>query len=330
MPVPAVPMPEPLSIWHFVLYLSVWLAFFTALFNAFIGILGINAVKPDTTKWPTWIWFSWGAGLILAIGIGWQTASQIQDTDLQKRTADQRYDLMQKKLDGISAHDTEVSDALKNIASAAHISPDQATGEIVKGITALLTVEKNTGAVVTGGTGNIVGGEKATISGNITAARIDRQYNSYNYGSSPSTRSDDRDADTFYQLGKKVATVSGANPDWPRSKISFSKILEEPIANPSHHFEYRNLILDCVDGGKELPFPGPPPGTVAGTVMPTLIVEWTCKIVKERDSNPAAGQSHPSPVTSPAFSMEAGENKGNMTQGQSGGDNNVNNGPPKE
>jgi hypothetical protein len=92
----------------------------------------------------------------------------------------------------------------------------------------------------------------------------------------------ERDPDGFYQLGEKVAAVTGATPDLAHSKISFLKILEESTADPSRDFEYRDLILRCVDRGKELPFPGPPPGMMVGTVMPTLIVGWTCDIVSER------------------------------------------------
>lgn len=93
---------------------------------------------------------------------------------------------------------------------------------------------------------------------------------------------DNRDPDSFYQLGKIVATVSGAQPDMPNSRIIFAKILETENANPSRDFEYRNWLLRCVDGGRNLPSPEPPPGVVAAHIIGPAAFGWSCSIVGQR------------------------------------------------
>jgi hypothetical protein len=93
---------------------------------------------------------------------------------------------------------------------------------------------------------------------------------------------ENRDPDSFYQFGKVVATVSGAQPDMPNSRIIFAKILESENANPSRDFEYRDWLLRCVDGGRNLPSPEPPPDVVAGHILGPAAFGWSCTIVGPR------------------------------------------------
>jgi hypothetical protein len=175
-------MPEPLSIWNFMFYMAVWLALVGALFNALIGILGINAVKPDTTKRPNWAWIFLGVGILTAVGSGWQTARQLQESDLQKRIADsqrdeskRQFDSVTSKLDGLTKRNADTNEQLQLLAKAGNVPIDQSPQNIVSAIIAKLSKEnsgpligKNSGSVV-GGKENkvgIVAGQDSKISGN--------------------------------------------------------------------------------------------------------------------------------------------------------------------
>jgi hypothetical protein len=92
----------------------------------------------------------------------------------------------------------------------------------------------------------------------------------------------DRDPDAFYQLGQKVATISGAQPDMPNGRILFYKIIGNDQLNPSHDFEYREWVLHCVDGGQQLPSAKPPPNTVVGYAFPGVAIGFSCDIVRAR------------------------------------------------
>ena len=153
-------MLQPLSLWHFIFYLSVWLAFFAAVFNAVTGILGMSAVKPKAAKWPKWVWLSFGFGLLLAIGIGRQTAEQLQDADLQKRVAQSNATNFQTKLNNV---DTNV----RTIAEAMHIPVDQSTGKLLQAIIGKLTIESSaTGVLGSDNKTGVIAGAGSHVTGN--------------------------------------------------------------------------------------------------------------------------------------------------------------------
>jgi hypothetical protein len=91
-----------------------------------------------------------------------------------------------------------------------------------------------------------------------------------------------RDPDALYQLGQTVATVSGAQTDLGHSTIFFAQMRVSDRANPLRTFEYRDWVLSCDEDGQHLANGAPPPGVVAGTVVPQLVIGWTCTIVSER------------------------------------------------
>jgi hypothetical protein len=93
-----------------------------------------------------------------------------------------------------------------------------------------------------------------------------------------------RDPDGFYQFGQKVASVSGAQIDLPKSQVTFTKVLVNSSANTSKTFEYRDWIINCDWNGKHLPDTSPPPNTVVGVVLGPAVAMgyWPCSIVSKR------------------------------------------------
>jgi hypothetical protein len=141
-------MPEALSIWHFIANWTVWLALLASLYNAAIGVLGMNAVQPEWRKWPRLIWVAFALGVILAIGIGLQTASNLRDAEHDKKIADVRYagingqlqsvqgqqNATATKLSEISAQNAKLQTALDSLGTAAHIPAGGSIDEIVEGV----------------------------------------------------------------------------------------------------------------------------------------------------------------------------------------------------
>jgi hypothetical protein len=175
---------QALSTWHFVLTLGVWLAFAAALYNAAIGLLGINAVKPNATKWPTWVWYSFAAGLVLAVGGGWQAASEMRDADLQKRTAKAQYDAVTKKLDGISSQNAEMGKQFDLLRQAGQISGEKTPAEVVQEIIGKLP-KPEVGAVVNGHHNSV--GQSNNQLGGQTAGTMNNNYYGSQYSPHPSS-----------------------------------------------------------------------------------------------------------------------------------------------
>jgi len=154
---------QAISIWHFVFTMGVWLAFAMALYNAVIGVLGINAVKPNSTKWPNWVWIWLAIGLALSFTAAWQAATQLQQSDLGRRKADTQEEAAEKRETQISGDLNDVRNklaglegAVAEIASAAKISTDKPLPEIVQAIIEKLpkptvTIRGNSNATTVGG-----------------------------------------------------------------------------------------------------------------------------------------------------------------------------------
>ena len=90
------------------------------------------------------------------------------------------------------------------------------------------------------------------------------------------------DPDSFYQAGRIVATVSGAVQDFPRSQIAFQAIRPNAYLDGAREVEYRDWVLDCKDGGRELPSAKLPPGTMSGMTIVPAAIGWVCSIVRKR------------------------------------------------
>ncbi len=132
--------------------MGVWLAFVSALFYAITAVLGMNAVNTQRTNWPRWVWLLFGAGLIVAVIAAFQTATQLQDADLQKRTSDEQYGNVNKTLQRISGA----------LAKGAGISPDLPIADIVKGVLDKIPNAPNI-AMATGNAAVASGGQSGGI-----------------------------------------------------------------------------------------------------------------------------------------------------------------------
>jgi hypothetical protein len=188
---------QAIPIWHFVVTLGVWLAFAAALYNAAIGLLGINAVKPDATKWPRWVWVMLAVGVILSFGAAWQAAATLRQADLDKRkstaaseqTSQTLHDVqsnlgtVQGQLDAITASDNEIKGLIKGAAITAKVDPNKPTKEVIQEIIDRLPKPKSTdsnradikgngNATNVGGSGNVAIGSVGTL---VIPERPDRE-----------------------------------------------------------------------------------------------------------------------------------------------------------
>jgi len=255
MPVEQATVQSGLSVWHFFWTSVVWTTIAGSIFNAFFGVLGVGAVKPNATKWPAWVWVSMAIGILIALVGGWESAKGNRDADQDRR--DTKSDL------------TDIRAKMDRIADAAHVDKSIPLGQMIDQIIAKIptiqqsNIDKNSGTV----------GINGAVTGPV------KQYFGDQKKTAPTP-----DHDSFYQFGKIVATVSGAHEHRAEGFIAFDVIRQSSQANPKKSFAYRDLSLDCshdVDG-KELPPNVPPPGIFAGTTMDRPVLGWTCAIVGER------------------------------------------------
>ena len=176
-----------ISIWHFVFTSAVWFAAALALYNAIIGVLGMNAVKPNAAKWPKWVWLLLVIGVLLSLTAAWLTADQLQETDHDKRVADGRFvgikdqlkavqdqqksttDELNGKLQAITGQNGKLQTALDSLGAKAHVSPGASFDDLVKGIADKLP---KTSPVAIKGDHNItaVGGGQAAQQQTVNAA----------------------------------------------------------------------------------------------------------------------------------------------------------------
>jgi hypothetical protein len=165
---------NPLPLVHFLFSAWVLGSFATAAYTALIGVWGINHMTPSGDLKKAWgFWVLFGLGIVFAGWIAWESARQLQDADLQKRTADSQrerdLDSVQGRLDEISGHDKDVSEALKKIADAAHLpsggTANAIADEIIKKLPSPLVVAKIRGT----GNATTVGGGNAATGGGAAA-----------------------------------------------------------------------------------------------------------------------------------------------------------------
>jgi len=185
---PSPDMPEALSIWHFLIKAAVWFAFFSYLFAAVTGILGMNAVNTEHKKWPVWVWGLFTSGLILSVLAALQSAFQLQDAELDERIANSQYlavkgqlgevqdqqkktmeqlDSQTTKLGTLGEQDTKMQNALNDLRTAAHIAPGTSLDDLVRGISSKLPKSP----VTIKGNGNVtaVGGGQAAQQQTVNA-----------------------------------------------------------------------------------------------------------------------------------------------------------------
>jgi hypothetical protein len=84
-----------------------------------------------------------------------------------------------------------------------------------------------------------------------------------------------RDPDSFYQLDRVVATVSGAVEDLAHDVIRFEFARSTAALNSSREVEYRDFILQCSG------MPSLPPGVIVGTYS-GVVAGLSCDILRKR------------------------------------------------
>lgn len=142
--------PAPLPLTYFLFSLFVVTAFVTAVYQAVIGVWGINSVNPSgpDRKSVTIFWVLLAIGVVLAVLVAWGTARQLQQADLDKRTADAQYG--------------DIHREIAKLALAANLKTDQSPAEIVKEAISLLP---KAAIDVTSGIGNLSGNANTTSIG---------------------------------------------------------------------------------------------------------------------------------------------------------------------
>jgi hypothetical protein len=260
-------LPEP-SFWHFFIGWSVGVAIVTSLYNAAIGVLGMNAVQPNWRKWPKGIWLAFGLGIALAVCIGVQTANQLQEADRDKRTADSRYvgendrlkavqdqqkstsDELNGKLRDLSDRSTKLQTVLDSLGSAAHVPAGTSVDNLVKAITDKLPKAENK-AVATG-TRNAVantaaGGQTVQSTGdcspNVTGTGASATADcSKHFKEPPHTETG------IYQNGTKVGdgTAVAWNPDLHTIRFSQVQTNQAFYGDRSYVLDFQTYHLSCM------------------------------------------------------------------------------------